>query len=179
MPSEKKEPESPKWWIDQSRAGTEAKRGDDLPPAIARFYVTTKGYEQERARSGLVDTNLKLLTEANPEVGEFGYLSFIPERAPAEVIERIKRSLPLPENARAVIVDSGRAVRVIVTGTPVGERILEFNFNRGEPSFDAWIGADWKEEKVFRNLGELHRRSASLLGRYLSPEALAKRELFV
>lgn len=179
MPSEKNEPESPKWWIDQSRASAEGKRGESLPPAIARFYVTTRGYEQERARSGLVDTNLKLLTEANPEIGEFGYLSFIPERAPAQILERIRRSLPLPENARAVIVDSGRAVRVIVTGTPVGERILEFNFNRGEPSFDAWVGTEWREEKVYRNVGELYRRAAGLLARYLSPEALAKRELFV
>ena len=179
MPSEKDANDSPKWWIDTSRASTtEGRKSDAIPPAIARFYVTTKGYEQERARSGLVDLNLKLLMEANPEDGQLAYMPLIGERAPNDVIERIRRTLRLPPGARGVIVDSGRMVRAIVTGTPVGERILEFNFNRGDPSFDVWVGNDWKEERVYRGVNELHRRIPELLAKYLSPEALAKRELF-
>ena len=178
MPSEKNANDSPKWWIDTSRASTEGRKGDNIPPAIARFYVTTKGYEQERARSGLVDLNLKLVTEANPNDGELAYVSLISERTPTEVIEKVRRSLPLPPGARGVIVDSGRMVRAIITGTPVGERILEFNFNRGEPSFDVWVSGDWKEERVYRGLNELYRRAADMLAKYLSPEAIAKAERF-
>jgi hypothetical protein len=178
MPSEKDANDGPKWWIDTSRASTEGRRGENIPPAIARFYVTTKGYEQERARAGLVDLNLKLLTESNPAVGELAYMPMIAERAPAEVIERIRKTLALPPGARGVIVDSGRMVRAIVTGTPVGDRIVEFNFNRGDPSFDAWIANDWKEEHVYRGVNELHRRAPQILARYLSPEAVATRPSF-
>jgi hypothetical protein len=178
MPSEKNANDSPKWWIDTSRASTEGRKGDNIPPAIARFYVTTRGYEQERARAGLVDLNLKMLTAANPNDGELAYVALLAEKAPPDVIERIRRSLRLPTDARGVIIDCGRMVRAIVTGTPVGERVLEFNFNRGEPSFDAWVGGEWREERVFRGVNELHRRIAELLGKYLSPDAVAKRDLF-
>ncbi|MGH7804333.1 MAG: hypothetical protein ACREQJ_08285 [Candidatus Binatia bacterium] len=178
MPSEKNANDGPKWWIDTSRASTEGRRDDSIPPAIARFYVTTKGYEQDRARAGLVDLNLKILREANPEEGELAYLPMIAERAPADVVERIRRTLRPPPGARGVIVDSGRMVRAILTGTPVGERILEFNFNRGDPSFDVWVANDWKEERVYRGVNELHRRAAELIAKYLSPEAMAKRDFF-
>jgi len=120
-----------------------------------------------------------MLTDANPQEGELAYLNLIAEKAPPDVLERIRKSIPLPPGARGVIIDSGRMVRVLVTGTPVGERMLEINFNRGEPSFDAWVRGDWKEERVFRSISDLHKRAAGLVHRYLSPEAVAKIELFV
>jgi hypothetical protein len=178
VPSNKSEQDSIKWWVDQQRPAREARR--DLPPApaAARFYVTAKGFEQEKARAGLVDLNFKLIEAANPPENGFGYLALLDERCPQTVIERVKRALPLPRGARAVIVDSGRMVRAIVTGSPPGERILEFNFNREEPTFDAWVRGEWKEEILFRNLGEIYRAARVLIEEYVGAEALAKPEFW-
>lgn len=178
MPSTKSEQESIKWWVDQQRPGREGRRENTPAPAAARFYVTAKGFEQERARAGLVDLNAKLLEQANPPVDGYGYLSLIDERCPSNVIERVKRALPLPRGARAAIIDSGRSLRAIVTGSPPGERILEFNFNRDDPSFDVWVRGDWKEEIAFRDLNEIYRAARVLIDEYMGPEALAKPEFW-
>lgn len=177
MSSTKSEQESIKWWVDQQRSGEGRKDGPPAP-AAARFYITAKGFEQERARAGLVDLNLKLLESANPPENGFATLSLLDERAPHNVIERIKHALPLPKGARAAIIDSGRMVRAIVTGMPPGERVLEFNFNRDEPTFDVWVRGDWKEEIVFRDLGEIYRAAPVLIEEYMGREALAKPEFW-
>ncbi len=178
MPSTKSEQESIKWWVDQQRPGREGRVDTRHAPAAARFYISAKGYEQERARAGLVDLNMKLLEEANPPERGFAVLHLLDERCAPNVIDRVKRALPLPAGARAAIVDSGRTVRAILTGTPAGERILEFNFNRDEPTFDVWVRGDWKEEIVFANLGEIYRAARVLIGEYMSPEAIAAPELW-
>lgn len=178
MPSTKSEQDSIKWWVDQQRPGRDGRKDGPPAPAAARFYITAKGYEQESARAGLVNLNAKLLEAANPPEGGFGYLSLIDERSPGHIVERVKRALPLPPGARAAIVDSGRSLRAIITGTPPGERILEFNFNREEPTFDVWIRSDWKEEIVFRNLGEIYRAARVLIEEYMGAEALAKPEFW-
>lgn len=176
MASEKGGQDSIKWWIDQGKATGQRPKGAPTPPAGARFYVTAKGYEQDHARAGLVDLNMKLLTEGNAPENGFGYLNPNEEPSPPAILEKVKRALPLPKDARGVIVDAGRMVRVILTGKPLGERILEFNFNRDEPTFDVWVHGDWKQEIVFRDLGELYRRAAALIEQYMGPQALAKPE---
>ncbi|MEA2625393.1 MAG: hypothetical protein QOD06_1438 [Candidatus Binatota bacterium] len=176
MATEKPETESPKWWIDESRSIPEERQQPVIPPAITRFYVTARGFEQERARSGLVEVNRKLLAEADPPDGQLSVLNPIGERSPSELLDKIRRSLPLPPGARGVIVDCGRMARVILTGTPFGDRILEFNFNRGEPSFDVWVRGDWKQEIAFRNVNDLHRRARGLIERYLGAKALDEPE---
>jgi hypothetical protein len=55
MPSTKSEQDSIKWWVDQQRPGREGRREGPPAPAAARFYLAAKGFEQERARAGLVD----------------------------------------------------------------------------------------------------------------------------
>lgn len=144
------------------------------PPAGARFYVAVRDYEQERAREALVDTNLKLILASGAPENGFGYLNLIDEPSPPHWIERLRQAVPLPPGARAVIVDAGRMARVVVTGSPVGERILEFNFNRHDPSFDAWVRGEWREEIAFRNLSELFRAVPRLVERYFGREALEK-----
>lgn len=178
MPSTKSEQESIKWWVDQQRPGREGRKDATPAPAAARFYVAARGYEQERARAGLVDLNAKLLAAADPPENGFGYLPLLDERCPPKVIERIKRAVPLPKGARAAIVDSGRTARVIITGTPPGERILEFNFNRDEPTFDVWVRGEWREEILFRDLGEIYRAARVLIEEYMGAEALAKPEFW-
>lgn len=95
----------------------------ERPPVGSKFVDIGYAFDQEQATQRLTDLNLEFLDEGRPEPTE---------SVPAGQIERIKRRLPLPPGARGVIVDSGRSVRCIITGDPVGERVLEFT--RGEES---------------------------------------------
>ena len=149
--------------------------GADLEAEVEELLLE---FAYERARAGLVDLNAKLLEAANPPENGFSVIHLIDERCPEQVIERVKRALPLPQGARAAIVDSGRSLRAIVTGAPPAERILEFNFNREEPTFDVWVRGDWKEEILFRNLGEIYRAARVLIEEYMGSEALAKPEFW-
>jgi hypothetical protein len=87
----------------------------------------------------------------------------------------MKRRLPLPPGARGVVVDSGRSVRFIITGDPVGERVLEFTLGE-ESSFDCWIRGDWVREELFRDLEDALRHAAPIVDHYLGPRARADDE---
>ena len=68
-------------------------------------------------------------------------------------------------------------MRVIVTGTPVGERILEFNFTQ-EASFDCWVRGEWVREELFTDPQELLRQAARLLDKYLGEPAAESERWF-
>jgi hypothetical protein len=91
------------------------------------------------------------------------------QSVPASEIERLRGRLPLPPGARGVIVDSGRSVRFIITGDPVGERVLEFTLGE-ESSFDCWIRGDWVREELFRDLDDALRKAPSYVERYLGSQ---------
>jgi len=136
-----------------------------------------EGYDQEQACEHLTDLNLKLLAQANPAPGEWAYLPLVAERSPAKEIEKVKRALLLPPNACGVLVDSGLSLRAIITGTPLHDRVLEFNFIE-EASFDCWIRGEWVYEAVFRNKHELLQRAADLLRRYMEKDVLNDESFF-
>src|SRR5512140_403533 len=118
-----------RWWVDTGKAAERARatKPAERPPVGSRFFDIGYAFDQEHARARLSDINVKFLEEARPGPGEWVTICMVPtERVPPAQIERVKGRLALPPGARGVIVDSGRSVRFIVTGEPVGERILEF-----------------------------------------------------
>jgi hypothetical protein len=161
-----------RWWVDTGKS-TEAVRSlpkGERPPVGSKFFDIGYEFEQESAKQRLTDLNLKHLDEAAPQPNEWRMMQLVPETAvPARQIDRIKRQVPLPPGARGVIVDSGRSVRFIITGDPVGERILEFTLGE-ESSFDCWIRGDWVREEVFRDLDDALHKARSYVGRYLGPQ---------
>src|SRR5512145_3446749 len=125
-----------RWWVDQ---GKDAK-GVPIPRPPAqfghRFFRTGDGFEQERARIRLTDSNLKWLEEANPPPDGWVLVRmFSDQQVPEGRIERVKKMLPLPRGGRGVLVDSGNALRAIITGHPSGERLVEVRLGE-ESSFD-------------------------------------------
>jgi hypothetical protein len=68
-----------------------------------------------------------------------------------------------------VVVDSGRSARFVLTGDPVGERVLEFTLGEAS-SFDCWIRGDWVREESFRDLDDALRRARRLVDEYLGLE---------
>jgi hypothetical protein len=173
-----REPDEPgptadnRWWVD---TGKPSEPGNvvsktERPPVGRCFFDIGYEFDQERAKHRLTDSNLKVLDEGKPAANEWGLVRMVPnESVPSGHIERIKRCLPLPPGARGVVVDSGRSVRFVLTGDPVGERVLEFTLGE-EASFDCWIRGDWVREELFRDLNDALRHARHIVGRYLGPE---------
>ena len=166
-----------RWWVDHSDRRERARPEERQAPAGASFFRSFEDYDQERARENLTDLNLKLLAQGNPAPGEWAYLPLLVERCSAKEIERVKRALPLPPDARGVLVDSGLSLRAIITGTPPSERILEFNFIE-EASFDCWIRGEWVCEMVCTDKRELLQKAADLLRRYLEKNLTGDEKFF-
>jgi hypothetical protein len=157
-----------RWWVDQGKdaLGMPVPR----PPAQfgGRFFRTGEGFEQERARIRLTDSNLKWLEEANPPPNEWRIVQMLPnERVPPARIEKVKAAFRLPAGGRGVLIDSGTSIRAILTGDPVGERLVELRLGE-ESSFDAWVQGEWVREALFRNFDEALRRAPALVREYLT-----------
>ena len=157
-----------RWWVDH---GKDAK-GNPLPrpPATfgARFFRSGDGFEQDRARLRLTDSNLKWLEESAPAPDTWAIVHVLAsERVPEARVEKVKAAFALPPGGRGVIIDSGTSLRLIVTGRPSGERLVEVRLGE-ESSFDAWVGGEWVREALFRNFDEGLRRAPALVREYLT-----------
>jgi hypothetical protein len=161
-----------RWWVDTGKVQERARPASpgERPPVGSRFFDIGYEFDQERARTRLSDINLKFLEEARPDLGTWTTLHMVPdEHVPAAELERVKHRLALPPEARGVIVDSGRSARFIITGDPVGERILEFTLGE-ESSFDCWIRGDWVHEELFRNMDDALRKAGPYMKHYLGSQ---------
>jgi hypothetical protein len=161
-----------RWWVETGEKKRERPQAPAPTPVGSRFYRAGAGFEQDAARKRLTDLNLKLLIEANPENGEWGYVQLAEKPHPERERERIKEQLALPPYARAVMVDCGRSVRVLATGTPIGARVLDLTLGEN-PSFDCWIDGEWVRERVFRDNRSAINAMRRYIVEYLSPEGIA------
>src|SRR5262245_50272382 len=168
-----------RWWTElgNKREGATAKRGEPTPHPVAgmKFFRIAEGYDQDRARDNLTDQNQRLLHEMNPEEGQWSYMSLLKQRYPKRDLERIKQHLDLPPYARGAIIDSGRSIRLLVTGSPIGERVLELALV-SPPSFDAWVRGEWVREELYRDNQQALNRFRKLIRRFLSAEGIADAE---
>ena len=157
-----------RWWIDQGKPREQASRPAAAEPAVgASFYTVAKGYSQDVARSRLTDLNLKLFQEGNPPPDGWGYMQMTPDRFPAKRLEQIQHAISLPPGVRAVAVDSGVSLRVILTGEPPGERLIELRFGE-DSSFDAWVRGEWVGEAMFDRLPTALRAAGRFVTTYMS-----------
>jgi hypothetical protein len=162
-----------RWWVDTGDKRRErAAPVAPAPPVGSRFYRSGIGFNQEVARSRLTDVNLKLLMEANPPEGGWGYVQLAETRFPERERERIKEQVALPAYARGVLVDCGRSVRLLVTGTPLGQRIIDLTLG-DNPSFDCWIDGEWVREQLFRDARSALQALTRSIAEVLSPEGIA------
>lgn len=162
-----------RWWVEQGKNRERAKPEERQTTVGASFFRCVEGYDQEQACDNLTDLNVKLLAQADSVPGEWAYLQLTERRCPLKEVEKIKRALPLPADARGVLVDSGLSLRAIITDTPANERVLEFNFIE-EASFDCWIRGEWVREEVFNDKHKLLQRATALLRRYLQKDTLSQ-----
>lgn len=160
-----------RWWIE-----TTPKQRPKAPvapgPAGSGFFTVAHDFEQDRARERLTDNNLKLLQQANPPEGGWGYVQLAETTYPARELERIKQLIDLPPYARGAIMDSGRTIRVLLTGSPIGERILELALGE-TPSFDCWVDGEWVREALFDDVNVAVKALREFISEYLSPAGIA------
>lgn len=171
MPDDKKEPivEEEKWWIDRGPI-KERQRHEkvQLGQGIVEQWVyrLLRDYSQDQAVKNVVDINKQLLPEFPAVPGEWSYRSLGVGTFPAGKLGKIKAALKLPGYARALLIDAGYSVRVLITGEPVGEKLVDLNFT-DTPSMDYWVKGELVEERLFSNLDDALRKMRGSLHRYL------------
>jgi len=156
-----------RWWVDVS--GVRSRREDRSSETTAgRFFHTVRDFNQDGAVRRLTENNLTLLSEAQPPEGGWAYVKLVePPRSKRER-ERLQRLVALPDYARGVFVDSGGLTRLVITGTPIGARILELALS-STVSFDAWVDGEWVEELLFEDAEKALRALRRSVEHYLSP----------
>lgn len=158
-----------RWWVDQGKEPRGGGVVERPPPQFGKtFFRSGDGFEQERARLRLTDSNLKWLEEANPPANGWAYVQVLPgERTPEQRLERVKGAVRLPPGGRGVLVDSGISLRAIVTASPPGERLLELRLG-DDASLDVWVHGEWVREVIFRGFDDALRRAPALVREYLT-----------
>ncbi len=168
-----------RWWVDAT--DTEKNRPKVVPAPVvvaAQFYRSAQGFEQDAARERLTDNNWKVVAAADPPEGGWVSVQFAETKYSERELEKIKEQIALPPYARGVVADSGRCVRLLVTGSPIGERLLELTLG-DDPSFDCWIRTEWVDESRFQNRSHALKVFRRLVRKYLAPEAIAEYQSIV
>jgi len=160
-----------RWWVDQGKEARGGVPAERPPPQFGRvFFRSGDGFEQERARLRLTDSNLKWLEEASPPANAWAYVQVLTsERTNPTRVDRVKAALKLPPGGRGVLVDSGVSLRAIMTGSPPGERLLELRLGE-DSSLDVWVHGEWVRESFFRGFDDALRRAPALVREYLTTE---------
>jgi len=169
MPDEKTSPvEEAKWWIDRGPVKEREKETQLGRGIIEKWvYEMLKDYHQEQAVRSVVDINQRILKQLAVPPGEWGYLCLGVGTYPPGKLEKIKSSLQLPSNARALVIDAGYSVRVLITAEPVAERLVDINFTEA-PSLDYWVAGELVEERLFSTVEDALKKLRGSLPSYLS-----------
>ena len=175
MAEEKPNPasEEVKWWIERGPVREREKKPEPNRGIIDNWaYELLKDYSQDQALKSVAGINERVLKNLNVSPREWDYLSFNIGKFPPGKLNRIKEALRLPPYARGLIIDAGYSVRVLITGDPVGERLMDINFPE-VPSLDYWVNGELVEERLFSNFDEVLKKLRPVLNRYLSQPAIS------
>ena len=165
--------EEVKWWIERGPVRERKKKAEPNRGIIDRWaYELLKDYNQDQALKHVAGINERMLKNISVGPREWDYLSLNVGNFPHGRLNRIKEALRLPQYARGLIIDAGYSVRALITGDPVGERLMDINFT-AVPSLDYWVNGELVEERLFSNFDEVLRKLRPVLTRYLSQPALS------
>jgi hypothetical protein len=125
---------------------------------VENFYSVARDYDQDRAKEDLTDNNLRIARAANPQLGQWVYVAMTEEHYPARLIKRIKDEFRLPREARGVILDHGRVVRMLVCGPQLEDWMLDVTLS-DEPSVDVYVWNTMHRERLFKRAEEALRQA--------------------
>ena len=127
-------------------------------PVAAGFYTVASDYNQDRAKEDLTDNNLRIARAANPQPGQWVYVAMTKEHYPERLIKRIKDEFRLPREARGVLLDHGRVVRLLVCGPQLEDWMLDVTLS-DEPSVDVYVWNTMYRERLFKRAEEALRQA--------------------
>jgi hypothetical protein len=141
--------EDSRWWIDRGPRRAKEKPSESPLSVGGAAYDELKGYDQEKVREALSRMNLKLIEETNPPPKSWCYVSLKPEQYTLfEEFERLKKICPLPEPLRGIAIDCGYSLRLLITGEPIGAKLVEVQLSEA-PSLDFWELGQLVRERLF------------------------------
>ena len=80
------------------------------------------------------------------------------EHYPPHLIKRVKDEFRLPREARGIVIDHGRVVRMLVCGPSLEDWMIDITLS-DEPSVDVYVwGVMWRE-RLFRRAEEAMRQA--------------------
>jgi hypothetical protein len=169
-----------KWWIERGTVREREKKPEPNRGIIDFWaYELLKNYSQDQALKSVAGINERILKNLSVGPNEWDYFSLNVGKFPQGKLNRIKEALRLPQyargliiDARGLIIDAGYSVRVLITGDPVGERLMDINFPE-VPSLDYWVKGELVEERLFTNFEDVLRKLRPVLNRYLSQPVLS------
>lgn len=160
-----------KWWID---TGTkrQPESAEPVPKGVIERWAfeLLKDYRQERALQNIVDINGQVLRQLSDNEDRWVYVSLGVGEFPQKRLNHIKDALRIPRYARALAIDAGYSVRILITGNPPGEKVLDINFTEA-PSLDYWTNGELIEEQMFRSIDDALKRLRNSVHRYLRKSA--------
>lgn len=148
-----------RWWVETTvkRPKAAAAKEPRLPVAMG-FYSVAGDYDQERAKQHLTDNNLNIAREARPEQGQWAYLAMTEERYPEHLTRRIKDAFGLPREARGIVIDHGRLLRLLICGPELEDWMIDVTLTE-EPSVDVYVWSTLQRERLFKRAEEALRQA--------------------
>src|SRR5271157_2960266 len=151
-----------RWWVETTvKRPKQAKAADsELPklPIAMTFYAVARDYDQERAKEDLTDNNLRIAREANPQPGEWTYVAMTEEHYPPHLIKRIKEKFHIPREARGILLDHERVIRLLVCGPQLEDWMIDITLS-DEPSVDVYVWGTMYRERLFRRAEDALRQA--------------------
>jgi hypothetical protein len=150
-----------RWWVETVvKRPKKAKAEAEMPklPVAMAFYQVARDYDQDRAKDDLTDNNLRIARAANPEPGQWVQVSMTDEHYPPHLVKRVKDEFRLPREARGIVLDHGRVIRLLVCGPELEDWMVDVTLG-DEPSVDVYVwGVMWRE-RIFRRAEEALRQA--------------------
>ena len=149
-----------RWWVETTVKKPKAKseKTPELLPVAMGFYSVAKDYDQDRAKDHLTDNNLRIAREANPPQGGWTYLPMTEDRYPQHLVKRVKDEFRLPREARGIVIDHGRLVRLLICGPQLEDWMIDITLT-AEPSVDVYVWNTMYRERLFRRAEEALRQA--------------------
>jgi hypothetical protein len=150
-----------RWWVETSfKKPKVGKVEAELPvlPVAMSFYAVAKDYDQDRAKDDLTDNNLRIARAANPEQGDWAYVPMTEDHYPARLVKRIKDEFRLPREARGIVLDHGRLLRLLICGPQLEDWMIDVTL-ADEPSVDVYVWSTMQRERLFKRAEDALRQS--------------------
>ncbi len=150
-----------RWWVETTvKKPKKQKSEDEMPklPVAMALYRVARDYDQEKAKEDLSDNNLRIARQANPPPGDWVSVAMTEEHYPLHLIKRIKDEFRLPREARGIILDHGRLVRLLICGPQLEDWMVDVTLS-DEPSVDVYVWGTMYRERLFRRAEEALRQA--------------------